>query len=242
MSTHGKDENSGGDGSRIEGDPLESAILYVGRNARTTGEESFRIRRAAAIAQRAALVTWAKNRGLILSPTSWKEKATAGGSEHDIWEEFPEYWKVTRPDAFGWTVIPGLKGIPVITEATPLEYLERLGNSVKFFGDSVLLRGVAETDYGVQIATSQIFIKGPFPSKESVAADLLTRGYIPLSSFFIGAERNSTFYHVEENIAIFDASTDNFILSNGVPVPIDLIIQIPGRKLRAQLLRLLGFP
>lgn len=34
-------------------------------------------------------------------------------------------WKVTRPDRFGWAVLPGADGSPEIADATPLEYLER---------------------------------------------------------------------------------------------------------------------
>jgi hypothetical protein len=71
-----------------------------------------------------------------------------GGSEHDIWEMDGEVWKVTRPDRFGWTVLPGEEGVPQIAEATPLEYLERWLNANRLLGDNAKLRGVSETDEG----------------------------------------------------------------------------------------------
>ena len=45
-----------------------------------------------------------------------------GGSEHDTWEMNGEIWKVTRPDRFGWTALPGEDGVPEIAEATPLDF------------------------------------------------------------------------------------------------------------------------
>lgn len=94
-------------GLRLSPSPLESAIDDIGRDARTTGEESFELRRAAAIAQREALARWAEANGLNVDPSLWEGSATIGGSEHDIWEQDGEMWKVTRPDRFGWTVLPG---------------------------------------------------------------------------------------------------------------------------------------
>lgn len=115
--------------------PLESAIDYVGRDARTTGEESFELRREAAIAQRQALVQWAEENGLKLDPSLWEGKTVIGGSEHDIWEQGGDLWKVTRPDHFGWTVLPGVDGLPEIAEATPLEYLKRWQNANIVLGE-----------------------------------------------------------------------------------------------------------
>lgn len=118
---HHSAESSGSNVRGIPEDPLESAISFVGGNARTTGEEPFELRRKAAIIQQAALVRWAKNSWLIVSPSLWEGKAVIGGSEHDIWEMDGEIWKVTRPDRFGWTVLPGEDGVPHLAEATPLE-------------------------------------------------------------------------------------------------------------------------
>ncbi len=96
----------------ISEDSVESAVAFVGGDARTTGEEPFELRQKAAITQREALLRWAKNRDLITSPEIWCGKAMIGASEHDVWQENGEYWKVTRPDHFGWTVLPGDNGFP----------------------------------------------------------------------------------------------------------------------------------
>jgi hypothetical protein len=220
----------------IPEDPLESAIAFVGGNARTTGEEPFGLRRKAAIIQRAALVRWAEKSGLMVSPSLWEGKAVIGGSEHDIWEMDGEVWKVTRPDRFGWTVLPGDDGIPEIAEATPLEYLERWLNANRLLGDNAKLRGVSETDEGVQIVISHPFIEGHYPEKTDIVDELRRRGFMMVPQFFIGSESDSSFYNDEQRIGIFDATCDNFILSQGVPIPVDVVIVAVGDLLRHQLL------
>ena len=57
--------------------------------------------------------------------------------------------------------------------------------------------------------------------------------------FFIGSESDSSFYHEAERIGIFDATCDNFILSQGVPIPVDVVIVAVGDALRRQLLNLI---
>lgn len=234
------EEDARGNRPGTEGDPLDSAISYTSGDARTTGEESLPKRRAAAIAQRRALVRWASARGLILDPRIWEGRAVIGGSEHDIWEEPGEYWKATRDDHFGWTVLPGKNGKPVCTHATPLEYLERWKNANRFLGDHVRLRGVVESEFGVRVVISQPFIKGTHPRKATIARDLRRRGFFPVPGFVVGAEVDSSFYHPEERIGIFDAATDNFILSQGIPVPVDVVILRAGAKLHHQLQRMVS--
>jgi len=99
----------------IQEDSIESAVAFIGGNARTNGEEPFELRRKAAISQREALLKWAETRNLTVSPQIWEGKAVIGASEHDVWQENGEYWKVTRPDHFGWTVLPGDDDFPVLT-------------------------------------------------------------------------------------------------------------------------------
>ncbi len=175
----------------------------------------------------------------MLARSLWEGKAAIGGSEHDIWEEPGEYWKVTRPDRFGWTVLPGDDGFPVLSEATPIEYLERWSNAVRYFGDQVRLRGVVKSDEGVQVVVSQAYIEGPYPRKEEIIRDMLSRGFSLVPRFSIGAECDSSFYHLAERVAVFDAAADNFILSQGVPIPVDVVTLIPADKLHRQLLALI---
>lgn len=159
-----------------------------------------------------------------------------GGSEHDIWEMNGEIWKVTRPDRFGWTVLPGEDGVPEIAEATPLEYLERWQNANRLLGDNATLRGVSETDEGVQVVISHQFIEGSYPEKRDIISELRKRGFILVSGFCIGSESDSSFYNDDQRIGIFDATCDNFILSQGVPIPVDVVIVEVGNLLRVQLL------
>ena len=220
-------------------DSLESAIAFVGRNARPTGEESFELRQASAAAQRNALIQWAEANGVKLDPSMWEGKASIGGSEHDIWWQHGEIWKVTRPDRFGWTVIPGTDGFPKIAEATPLEYLERWRNANLILGDSARLRGVSVDDHGVQVVISQPYIEGPYPSMPEVRAEMTRRGFDPVP-FSIGSESETTFYDDASRTAAFDASSDNFVFADGTPIPVDVIIIRVGDKLRRQLLRLMN--
>ena len=172
----------------------------------------------------------------MVSPSLWEGKAVIGGSEHDIWEMNGEIWKVTRPDRFGWTVLPGEDGVPEIAEATPLEYLERWQNANRLLGDNATLRGVSETDEGVQVVISHPFIEGPYPEKRDIISELRKRGFILVPGFCIGSESDSSFYNDDQRIGIFDATCDNFILSQGVPIPVDVVIVEVGGLLRLQLL------
>ena len=171
----------------------------------------------------------------MVSPSLWEGKAHLGGSEHDIWESAGEVWKVTRPDRFGWTVLPGDDGQPHIAEATPLEYLERWRHANRLLGDNAKLRGVSQTDQGVQIVVSHPFIEGPYPEKERIVSELLKRGFLMVPRFHIGSEPDSSFYHDEWRIGIFDATCDNFILSRNIPIPVDVLIVDVGDVLRRQL-------
>jgi hypothetical protein len=175
-----------------------------------------------------------------LDPSLWEGITIIGGSEHDIWERDGEIWKVTRPDRFGWTVLPGADGSPEIAEATPLEYLERWQNANTVLGDLARLRGISQTDEGVQVVVSQPFVKGGYPSSEAIRRELGNRGFIPVPGFSIGSEADSSYYNDETHIGLFDAASDNFILSQGMPIPVDVIAFRIGDELRRQLLCLIN--
>jgi hypothetical protein len=131
------------------------------------------------------------------------------------------------------------EGVPQIAEATPLEYLERWLNANRLLGDNAKLRGVSETDEGVQVVISHPFIEGPYPQKPDIIDELRRRGFNRVPQFFIGSESDSSFYHEAKRIGIFDATCDNFILSQGVPIPVDVVIVAVGETLRRQLLNLI---
>ena len=242
-SPHDTPEDSRGDSQEAASNPLGSAISLLRGSATTTGEEPFEERSQAAIIQRDALVNWAKREGLIIDPPRWLRLAQAGGAEHDIayQEATCKYWKVTRPDHFGWTVLPGHDGNPYGAEATPLEYLERWQNANEVFGDDVKLRGVIVTDQGVQVVVSQPFIKGKYPEQSQIRTQMREQGFQLVPRFHLGADPNTSYYHVEEKIAVFDAAPDNFIMSQKMAVPIDVVVirvsDALGKQLSSRLLK-----
>ena len=110
------------------------------------------------------------------------------------------------PGSFRLDRLPGDDGNPEIAEATPLEYLERWVNANRLLGDNAKLRGVSETDEGVQIVISHPFIEGPYPEKPDIIDELRRRGFLMVPQFFIGSESDSSFYNDDKRIGIFDAT------------------------------------
>ncbi|MES2983502.1 MAG: hypothetical protein V4727_14410 [Verrucomicrobiota bacterium] len=226
-------------GEGLPQSPFESAIDELRRNARTTGEESFELRQQAAIQQRAALLLWAEKSNLKSDPCLWQGRSTLGGSEHRIWGEDNEMWKVTHGDRLGWTVLPGDNGMPYVSEATPLEYLERWQNSNEVLGDFAKLRGVAESIEGIHVVVSHPFINGDYPSPQEVEHEMAKRGFLKIPNFSIGSEQETSYYNDDIGFGVFDASSDNFIMSENTPIPIDVIPIRVSNLLRSQLLRLI---
>lgn len=65
-------------------------------------------------------------------------------------------------------------------------------------------------------------------------------GFWPVHGFSIGSYADSSFFNPDLDIALFDATTDNFILTMDTPIPIDVIPITVGPKLRDQLLNLMA--
>lgn len=197
------------------------------------------MRRKIAVAERSSLIRWCQKNSLIFKNAFWEPVVAIGGSEHDIWAENGRIWKITRPDRFGWTVLPGDRGLPEISQATPLEYLLRWMYSNIIFGDSVRFEGIFVSDEGVQVIVSQEFIVGSNPTPSNITKEMDRRGLALIPGFSIGSEPDSSFYSLTKGIAVFDAVPDNFIESHGVPIPIDVIPVMAGPLLKTQILRLM---
>lgn len=148
-------------------------------------------------------------------------------------------WKATRPNRFGWTVLPGDGGDPVVSEATPLEYLSRWLDSNRLLGDTVSLGGIHSSDEGTRVIVSQRFLIGHYPTVQQIRKEMRKFGFLPVQGFSIGSYADSSFFNPDLGIALFDATTDNFILTMGTPIPIDLIPVTVGPKLRNQLMNLM---
>lgn len=238
--SHGKAKPALGNLPENGSNPLGAAILHVGRDAQSDGGEPFELRRNLAIIQRRNLVKWAHERNLLIEGDFQNPDATIGGSEHDVWIEDGEVWKLTRPDHFGWTVLAGADGKPESTHATPLEYLQRWQCAEQYFGDRIVIRAVIQSDCGVRSLISHPFIKGPHAAREQILSFMKQQGFQRISGFSVGAEPDTSFFHPAANIALFDAASDNFIVSHGIPIPVDLLTLMPGHALRSQLLALLN--
>jgi hypothetical protein len=64
-------------------------------------------------------------------------------------------------------------------------------------------------------------------------------GFRLVPSFSEGAQPDSSYLNTDLKIALFDATTDYFILSGGTPIPIDIIPVKVAPKLRCQVLKLM---
>ncbi len=140
--------------------------------------------------------------------------------------------KRTWPGTFGMMPEFSMAGW-VPGYATPLEYLQRFELQNLIFRDQVWLEGVIHTgeksklvgavDGGCSLVISQPWLvaanpEEPHPSDDEIDALMRERGFAPLPNSFFGWFRES------DNILICDAKPDNFIMSPGGILPIDLLI------------------
>lgn len=239
-SNHGQATDPSRNGGIDAEDPLDSAIAQLERVAGTTGEERFELRQEAAVLQRGELIRWAETRRLILDPSGFGGTPRTGGAEHDVWTEGAEFWKITRPDHFGWTVLPGDDGDPYRAYATPLEYLERWRLANELFGDRARLRGIVICDQGVSVVISHPAIGGADAASYQIRRLFEGFGFRMVPGFALGASLDSSFYHPELRMAVFDAAGDNFVVSRGMPVPVDVMVLNASDRLHAQLLSMIG--
>ena len=236
---HGKPSYAGRNGSKNGEDPLSSAITRLQRYGCTEGEESHDQRQAAAQQQKKSLINWARGRRLVVPRSSWDLNARIGGAEYDVWTHSGFYYKATRADHFGWTVLAGEEGSPDQAYATPLEYLQRWRLSNQLFGDTAQIHGISSSVDGMHIIIRQPYVHGKFPTQEQIQKMLARYGFIMIPGFSLGAQRRTSYYHPIKRIGIFDAAEDNFILSSRMPVPIDVVPIKAGNLLHEQLIKLL---
>lgn len=87
---------------------------------------------------------------------------------------------------------------------------------------------------------SQPFIEGPYPVKSVIVEEFRRYGFVLVPGFSIGSESDSSFYNHTLRLGIFDATCDNFILSQQMPIPVDVIVIPVGDRLRGQLLAMIS--
>lgn len=113
-------------------------------------------------------------------------------------------------------------GQPTLTNALPVEYLERLCLWNQVFEDDVRLIGVTAEAAGMVILTSQPTITGDGATAEEMTQFFTSRWFELLPGFCAGYKGSLSFYRDLDQMAVFDAHPANFIRDrSGVILPID---------------------
>jgi hypothetical protein len=190
------------------------------------------------LGQLRGLEAWAASRG-ELAGGEWLNTAQLGGAEHYIQhrKEAGRLIKITLPGQFGLRVrialppgkLPARLGDAIaLRPATPLTYLDRLALHNRLFGDDVEFLGMVRRKGGFSFVTSQIFLHGEKPTVAQIAAMMAGHGFRKLGDA-------NAYYRAEDHLAVFDAHTRNFVLTDGLPVPFDVIPQTVSGRMEALL-------
>ena len=203
---------------RPEGDaesPLDAATRHLaatpppGSGTALGSREVFRRR------QERDLIAWAEENGRLISPGSYLPDLRPGGEEHRIATpgDLSRYWKATHPGRCGFTVVCGDEtgGQPELTNALPLEYLERLKLQNSCFEDDIRLEGVAMETQKLVIVTSQAAILGSSATEEEMTAFMEKLWFKPLRGLSLGRPGALAFYRDLDEVAAFDAHPGNFV-------------------------------
>lgn len=150
--------------------------------------------------------------------------AVSSGAEHEVFFDPDSQLaiKVTRPGAFGHTVVgPGLS-------ALPSEYLTRWVLHNQLFGESVRLLGALQNDSGFQLVISQVWIASrldyPTASEQEIESYFEELGFQKVSHLEVPA-----FFNAELDLVILDAQPHNVLKDDaGNLVPIDVVIGQPS--------------
>lgn len=112
--------------------------------------------------------------------------------------------------------------------ATPLEYLDRLALQNDLFGDSIEFLGFVKQRVGWSLVTSQAFLTGEKPAIDQIAAMMASYGFRRLDG-------ENAYFRASDRLAVFDAHARNFVLTDGIPVPFDVIPQIVSGRMESLL-------
>ncbi len=112
--------------------------------------------------------------------------------------------------------------------ATPLEYLDRLALHNELFGRSVEFLGLVQSRGGYSLVTSQIFLRGSKPTVDDIARLMAAYDFQKLRG-------ENAYFRPNDRLAVFDAHARNYVLTDGVPVPFDVIPQHVSGRMEALL-------
>jgi hypothetical protein len=162
-----------------------------------------------------------------------------GGREHDVcYVHAPQagsrWIKATKPWYSGYTV-ELVEDRPLLLNATVLPYLRRLQLQVDLFGDDLRFEGIIEDPRGWRCVTSQRHIDGLAPTLHEIDEGLVAFGFHRLDIEHMGYEGSHSY--LRDNIGLFDAHPANFRISEGILLPIDVILVAFGPEDTAVLQR-----
>ncbi|MEI6606706.1 MAG: hypothetical protein WCP35_15465, partial [Verrucomicrobiota bacterium] len=173
-------------------------------------------------AERAALIGWAeRNRKLFTENPlgGFKDKRVTRHGEHDVAydEATGRWWKATYGNTAGITADFHYDDMPPFevrgvsaTEATPLEYLQRMSLLNSEFGGTVELEGVWMDHGEPRLVVSQADVHGRPSETEEIAGLMEKKGYVEAPAITIGKPNTLSFINPKKNIALFDAHKGNF--------------------------------
>jgi len=194
--------------------------------------------------QQQQLEAWAEQRGILIPETVWAglEPVSTGSAEHEVRyrPEDNRAVKRTYPGTFGFR--PELRqGKWVSVPADPASYLRRFQLQNALFADDVQFEGVMRSTGpsmllgqpagGISLVISQPWLDArevtrPHPSEAEIAQYLGVRGFTRLPEAFYGWRRAA------DGVVILDARPDNFVLSAGGLLPIDLHLFAPQPEVK----------
>jgi hypothetical protein len=217
---------------RPEGDSesaLDAAARHLGATPSPGGGTALGSREIFRRRQERDLLAWARENGRLIDPAARLPDLRAGGEEHRVAtpDDRSRYWKATHPGRCGFTVVCGEETghLPELTNALPLEYLERLRLQNGLFSDDIRLEGIALEQEQMVIITSQEAILGSAVTDDEMTSFMAKLWFKSLRGLSLGRPGALAFYRDLDEVAVFDAHPGNFVKDdNGVVLPIDLIL------------------
>jgi hypothetical protein len=232
---------------------LQALLAHLRRtnsaSATPPGDEQTR-RAEARRRDKALLIDWARNAGIILTDMPANHQINGpkdlGGSEHHVFEG--ERWlKITKGDgsSFGYQPLDEGKDDEWMISKEPadlLSYLEKLALHNHVFHDDIVLHGVVADPLGkVALIISQPDYQGTFAGVyTAIKPAMEAAGFVRVEPPSARKETPSAYYRPSDNVAVVDLHDQNAVLEdNGTFLRVfDNIMLQPTGALRATFERL----
>lgn len=192
---------------------LQTSCHYHDSGTDSCANEAERFRR-----ESQSLVSWAQQNGWLWDLVEFQEEIDQhdyryvdGGSEHNvfIFSDLGVVFKITKPASFG-------------QQGSVCQYVDNIHWSNELLGDDIRFEGVINSEDGVSIVTSQLFVCGDHPSLAEISQWFQSQGYV--NSGY------NKWSHPETGVVIADSHSGNFVkVDTGILIPIDLQVLDAGR-------------